>query len=872
MGKNTDKIKTPDQRLRVFVSSTLKELADERKAARNAIEAIHLIPVMFELGARPHPPKDLYQAYLRQSHIFIGIYWQSYGWIAENETISGLEDELLLSENFPRLIYIKEPAPNRDEKLNLMLDYIRSRGNVSYKSFSSVKELSRIIKDDLVVLLSERFYSHDEAEEIPEKPVHSNLPVNLSRLIGREKEISDICELILKKEAHLITITGPGGIGKTRLSIAVGNALQDYFMDGIYFADFSGICEENKIIPELAKIFGITLTASADQTKPIIEFISEQKILLIIDNFEQLSQSGVSISSIATKCPNLSVIVTSRNPLNLSIETEYNINALSFPDATYDLNEIEMSPSVILFCERARLADKNFELNEVNIYYVSDICRMLGGIPLAIELAAVKVRIFPLKTIKEQLTKKLDFLSSSVKDVPARHKTMKAALEWSYELLSEKEKILFTRLSVFVNGFDYEAIENICCYDMDNAYETIESLLTKNLFRKDGEVNGVVRFSMLELIHKYSFELFEQSGEAELIRTILAEYYLEKVRNESSGFYGAVEAKISSVWQLDILNIMNALETLFEWKRYPELMEMIYSLWPVFWIFNNENILEKRIDLHKLLQYDGDLSDELKAKQSWLAGSAAMERGDLETANRMFRTAGELFQQTNNIRGIAWTNLLINSLENNSGKSISDEYILKAYAYSAELFKQSKDLWGESVARQYSAAFEMTRGNFTQAIELYKNIRKIVKQMVSSSLEGYIVSLIALAYIELNDFEKASDQLKEATEILHIGILDEGVAYCLQIITYYCFRINDNYNAMILAGLCNKIFSSYNFTPWHMLSRLFEYIDDKVKSFNDEELTSAYRKGMSINIYKAHEYAYNKFHNAEITEPGNKNL
>ncbi|HMS65619.1 MAG TPA: DUF4062 domain-containing protein, partial [Ignavibacteria bacterium] len=158
MSKSEIKIKTPDQRLRVFVSSTLRELSDERKAVRTAIENIHLIPVMFELGARPHPPKDLYQAYLNQSHIFIGIYWQSYGWIAENEKISGLEDELRLSENFPRLIYVKEPAPEREEKLDQMLDFIRSQGNVSYKSFSTLEELSGFIADDLAILISERFY------------------------------------------------------------------------------------------------------------------------------------------------------------------------------------------------------------------------------------------------------------------------------------------------------------------------------------------------------------------------------------------------------------------------------------------------------------------------------------------------------------------------------------------------------------------------------------------------------------------------------------------------------------------------------------------------------------------------------------------
>src|SRR5437588_355860 len=150
-------IRTPDQRLRAFVSSTLQELADERAAARDAILRLHLAPVLFELGARPHPPRQLYRAYLDQSHIFIGIYWQRYGWIAPGEEISGLEDEYRLSGDKPKLIYVKAPAPEREERLGELLDRIRSDDNVSYKPFSSAEELRQLIEDDLMVLLSERF-------------------------------------------------------------------------------------------------------------------------------------------------------------------------------------------------------------------------------------------------------------------------------------------------------------------------------------------------------------------------------------------------------------------------------------------------------------------------------------------------------------------------------------------------------------------------------------------------------------------------------------------------------------------------------------------------------------------------------------------
>ena len=215
---HTEKIiRTPDQRLRVFISSTLKELADERTSVRSSVERLRLIPVMFELGARPHPPKDLYQAYLKQSNIFIGIYWQSYGWIAENETISGIEDEYRLSGTLPSLIYVKEPAPQREDKLTEFLNDIRSKGDVSYKSFSTADELEKLVTDDLAILLSERFFTVENSEpEVTEsKGVHTNIPDQLPQIIGRECDIQRIKELIVEKFCHLVTITGTGGIGKT---------------------------------------------------------------------------------------------------------------------------------------------------------------------------------------------------------------------------------------------------------------------------------------------------------------------------------------------------------------------------------------------------------------------------------------------------------------------------------------------------------------------------------------------------------------------------------------------------------------------------------------------------------------------------------
>src|SRR5215207_8754199 len=217
-------IRTPDQRLRIFVSSTMNELANERASTRAAIERLRLIPVLFELGARPYPPRDLYLAYLRQSDIFIGIYGQQYGWIAPDQEISGLEDEYLNAGKMPKLIYVQSPAPDRDPRLSEMLSRIQSDG-LSYRGFGSSDELGTLIADDLAVLLSERFDLRDVPPEAP-RPSRP-LPAPASRFIGRAREKSIIRDLLTGGDARLVTLVGAGGIGKTRLAIEVSSGLLD---------------------------------------------------------------------------------------------------------------------------------------------------------------------------------------------------------------------------------------------------------------------------------------------------------------------------------------------------------------------------------------------------------------------------------------------------------------------------------------------------------------------------------------------------------------------------------------------------------------------------------------------------------------------
>src|SRR5260370_23626794 len=211
-------IRTPDQRVRVFISSTLDELAPERAAAREAITQLRLTPVLFESGARPYPPRELYRAYLGQSDIFVGLYWQRYGWVAPSMQVSGLEDEYQLATGKPKLIYLKTPAPAREPRLHVLLDHIRAEDAASYQKFATPEELRERLANDLALLLTERFTSPVEP---PVAPRPAPLPLPRSRLIDREQELAQAKTLLQQEDVGLVTLTGPGGVGKTRLALQV---------------------------------------------------------------------------------------------------------------------------------------------------------------------------------------------------------------------------------------------------------------------------------------------------------------------------------------------------------------------------------------------------------------------------------------------------------------------------------------------------------------------------------------------------------------------------------------------------------------------------------------------------------------------------
>jgi len=346
-------IRTPDQRVRVFVSSTLEELAEERTVVKQAIEGLRLIPVMFELGARAHPPRQLYQSYLEQSDVFIGIYWNQYGWIANDMDISGLEDEYRLSGSRPKLIYVKS-SDTRQTRLTELINEIEKQGALAYKRFKNARELQELIENDLASLLSERFLGKS-IEEYHEPQIYFNsIPTPFHDLIDRIAETENILDLMFTQQKRLINLIGMGGTGKSRLAIEIATKVLPRFKNGASFIGLASIKEYTQIESCIAMALGLSDSSKQSLRETLLSYLSDKNMLLVLDNFEHVLPGADLISELLSRTRSINVLVTSRSALNLRAEHLIPLAPLSVSETKPDqMDEAIRIPALKLFIERA---------------------------------------------------------------------------------------------------------------------------------------------------------------------------------------------------------------------------------------------------------------------------------------------------------------------------------------------------------------------------------------------------------------------------------------------------------------------------------------------------------------------------------------
>lgn len=829
-------ILTPDQRVRVFVSSTMEELAAERTAVRRAIEDLRLAPVLFELGARPHPPRSLYRSYLSQSHVFLGIYWQRYGWVAPGMDVSGLEDEHLMAGAKPRLIYVKRPAPDREHRLEALLDRIRSSGDASYKSFSDADELERIVADDLALLLSEAFLFDLDAEP-PRRP-RLTLPADVSTFVGREDDLDRLRALLARDEVRLVTLTGPGGIGKSRLALRIASELASDFEEGAAFVPLASLTDPELVPAAIAAAIGLRDTGAASVRDALANDLAGRSLLLVVDNLEHLLPAAGLLAELLASSTRLKVLVTSRAALRLRGEHEVPVPPLAAAD------------SLRLFEERAAEASGSLEADAGEAATVAAICERLEHIPLAIELAAARSRVLPPRALLERLDRRLRLLVSGARDLPERQRTLRSTIQWSHDLLTDEEQHLFATLGAFVGGFSLTAVEATHVgRGSADVLELLASLVDKSLLRAEPTA-GEPRFRMLEMIGEYALERLDESGEAQEVRDRHAAFY----RALSVAVGDEVRGPRQAEWLRrlggdtgDADNLRAALAWLLRRGRLDEVAQMAWALWVPAWL--SGRLDEGAHTANAALAAHGEMSDLSRARLVLVAGLFAMWRGRHADTVPLLREATALGRRLGDEEIVAWATV---ASAMSAGSLEGEERAEELATEAVQLCQGLGDPWAETAALN-------VLGWLYVGQERFEGTDAVFEATLSTALAAGDDHFAAMAEVNLAEHRMHAGDLGAAEALLASSVaryreqrFTYSAAYLLDAAARLALQRGDPARAVRLLGAATHQREAIGVAVWgSQLARRGALVDRLRSTLGEPAFTEASEAGGRLDYADA---------------------
>lgn len=599
------------------------------------------------------------------------------------------------------------------------------------------------------------------------KPHTHNLPVSLTPFIGRHSEVEEICRLVNKPAVHLVTLYGTAGLGKTRLGLAVGEALQYRFRDGVYFVNLTPITRPESGLAAIAQALGLLDQRRLPLLEKLKHYLYKKALLLILDNFEQVVELGAAVSELLSAAPLLKVIVTSRVVLRLYSEYVYRVPPFHLPkiEETTPLENLCENEAVRLFCQRAKMVNSQFELTRERAETIVKICDHLEGLPLSIELAAASCDVFSPQTLLDRLMagKRFELLNGGFTNLAPHQQTLGAALEWSYQLLNEPEKQLFRRFGIFAGSCSLEAAQAVG--GGPSSLESIISLINKSLFKQVEAMPGEeLRFTMLETIREFALEKLDAMGEVASARAAYNRYFIEMAEIGA----GNLKKENQLIWlkrlAADHANILSALDYFIENEEVKNAFRLGSSIWLVWWRWGYLNQGRKWLQRILALQ-NAKVEETLYAKVLDGLAYLAMYQSDYQSAEVYFEQSLQIWRE--------------NGLSKYLGRAISGlagtyrtlgnyERALELNYEALALFRQIGEAVSEADSMSNIASQLMERGN-------YEQVQSMLEEAIAIHLKNGYLTGVARSKIYLADMLWRKNDLQGA--IQHI---EEGVALLRQ--------------------------------------------------------------------------------------------
>ena len=638
----------------------------------------------------------------------------------------------------------------------------------------------------------------------------TNLPSRVTSFLGREREIAEV--LALLERARLLTLTGPGGTGKTRLSLEIAARSMETHPDGVFFVELAAITEPDLVPDTVAQTLGLPDRGGRSSIGRVTDHVGDRRVLLVLDNFEQVLDAGPSVASLLAECSNLRIIVSSRSVLHLTGEQEYPVPPLGLPDPGHlpPLSQLSQYEAVALFVERARAVKPDFEVTSENAPAVAQICVRLDGLPLAIELAAARIRLFPPQALLSRLDHRLSVLAGGSRDLPARQQTLRGAIAWSHDLLGESERWLFASLGVFVGSASLDAIEQVCAGQTGgDLVEPLGSLVEQSLVRQSEGAAGEPRFSMLETIREFAIEQAVEAGRWNGLRERHALLFAELAQE----LQGRIMSSEKRVW-LDRLeeehdNLRAAIGWALEVGAAETALRMCSALWR-FWqmrgyLGEGLDRTMQALGLPHAKDYPEARADTLSAAAGlayWLADSVR-SRALYEEEIAARTGLGDRRGLAEAHYGISFTWAII-ELKSPEAAARASEHIEAALEIFTELddapgigrceWALANVLWGAG-------------GKVEEALARAQHAYDVFAAIDDRFNRGWAAYTLGLAYLSRHDRDAAGDDLDTAERRFaeSLGIFDEaqdvtGYSLVLDAFAMVALRRDDRERAARLSG------------------------------------------------------------------------